>query len=255
MLILFVLFAAFPGGPLWCDESETAPAEDSLEAIPNPLEATVAMGTWARQRTRGLTDRLQRLQALHRPFVRPGPAFIEEITGPTPTARQAFETRRSDCVGFALLLSSLARELDIELRFVLAGQVATTDRSGTLEIQRGHLAVLFEGRVFDLAGEEAYDPQRHWTISRRTALALYHSNRGAQRLAQGSAAEAVEILWRALRLDPSLGTVWSNLGVALRRSGDTAGAVLAHEMALRIDPADPGARRNLGIACAEPLTD
>jgi tetratricopeptide (TPR) repeat protein len=181
-----------------------------------------------------------------------GPSYIEEVSGPTPTARQAFETRRSDCVGFALLLSSLARELGIELRFVLAGQVAATDRSGTLEIQRGHLAVLFEGRVFDLAGEEPYDPQRHWTISRRTALALFHSNRGAQRLAQGSAAEAVEILWQALRLDPSLGTVWSNLGVALRRSGDTAGAVLAHEMALRIDPADAGARRNLGVACAEP---
>lgn len=57
-----------------------------------------------------------------------------------------------------------------------------------------------------------------------------------------------ELLYSAVRLDPSLPWVWTNLGVALRRSGDADGAVLAYEMALRLDPSDPATQRNLAVA-------
>ncbi|HEV8631304.1 MAG TPA: tetratricopeptide repeat protein, partial [Thermoanaerobaculia bacterium] len=60
--------------------------------------------------------------------------------------------------------------------------------------------------------------------------------------------EALELLYRALRLDPSLTAAWTNLGVALRRAGDATGAVMAYEMALRIDPSDAAARRDLALA-------
>ncbi|MCB1058578.1 MAG: hypothetical protein KDD11_23990 [Acidobacteria bacterium] len=216
-----------------------------------PTAVTVEMQAWAHHAVAGVEDDLSRLRALHGPLTREGAQKVHEILGPTPTAALAFASRRADCVGFALLLVTLARSVGIDAGYVLVATEQPAAGLGSLRVLRSHLAVTFADRVFDLAGEEAFVPARHHRILDRSALAVFYSNRGAQELASGHAAEAVDFLWQALRLDPSLGPVWSNLGVALRRSGDAAGAVLAHEMALRLDPGDANALLNLSIARAD----
>ena len=227
-------------------------AETSSGEAVDPLAATTRMRAWARSTVAGLGDELDRLRALHRELLGPGPHAIAETTGPTPSASEAFTGRRADCVGFALLLVSVARGVGVEARFALSPVVEEVVERGSLRERRLHLAATFADRVFDLGGEAPLRPGPVQPIADRTAIALYHSNRGVQALTSGDAAGAVEPLWTAVRLDPSLQSTWTNLGVALRRSGDPTGAILAHEMALRIDAADEVACRNLEAAANAP---
>lgn len=227
-------------------------AETRSGEAADPLAATARMRAWARSTVAGLDDELDRLRALHRELFGPGPHAIAEITESTPSASEAFTGRRADCVGFALLLVSVARSVGIEARFVLSPVVEEVVERGSLREQRLHLAATFADRVFDLGGEGPLSPGPARPIADRTAIALYHSNRGVRALTSGDAAGAVEPLWTAVRLDPSLESTWTNLGVALRRSGDPAGAILAHEMALRIDSANEAACRNLEAAANTP---
>jgi tetratricopeptide (TPR) repeat protein len=224
------------------------PAAGSAEPAPAPLAVTQAMRVWAHAVTAGLDGPFDRLRALHAALTEPAPGAIAEITAPTPTATEAFRDRRADCVGFALLLVSMAREVGVDARFVLTPAAAEIDDEGSLRVRTLHLAVLLADRVFDLGGEGRLQPGVQHAIADRTALALYHSNQGVQALAADRVGRAVELLWKSIQLDPSVDSSWTNLGVALRRAGDAAGAILAHQMALRIDPDDEAARRNLGVA-------
>jgi tetratricopeptide (TPR) repeat protein len=222
----------------------------------NPaLRPTAAMVAWSRSwlaREGHDLEPLERLRRLHDLLVRGESTAIREIVEPTPTAAEAFATRRADCVGFALLLASLANVAGVPVDFALVDEAEVTpvEARGTLRIRRLHLAVTASGRVFDLGGESAFDPRLDRTIGERSATALYLSNRGAQTLAGGRLDAAIELLWNALRFDNSLASVWTNLGVALRRRGDSTGAILAHEMALRLDPSDATVRNNLALARA-----
>ncbi|MEE8368921.1 MAG: transglutaminase domain-containing protein [Thermoanaerobaculia bacterium] len=216
-----------------------------------PTATTPEMASWARRRVASKRRQLSRLRALHFSFVTEGPLHIEEIMDPSPSAAEAFATKRSDCMGFALLLVSLAREVGVEASYVLSLTINPGEIEGALRVRRTHLATTFGGSVFDLGGEEDFDPKRHELITDRTAVALFYSNRGVQELRDDRIPEAVELLWQALRSDPSLSVAWTNLGVALRHSGDSTGAVLAHQMALRLNPASRSALVNLSIASAE----
>jgi hypothetical protein len=212
-----------------------------------PLAVTDEMRSWSADHL-GAGVPLERLRELVAATTADGPLAVASVTEPTPTAAEAFASRRADCVGYALLLVALSRQAGVDARFALWRTIVGADETESLRVRRGHLVVVFAGRAFDLEGEWAADPARLVVVPDRTALALFFSNRSAQSLERGRPLEAVELGWRAVRYDPSLTSVWSNLGVALRRVGDTPGAVLAYEMALRIDPSDRSVQRNLAVA-------
>jgi len=214
---------------------------------PSPLAVTDEMRSWSAAHL-GDGSQLERLRELLAATTGDGPLSIAGISEPTPTAAEAFATRRADCVGYALLFVALSRQAGIDTRFALWRTVVGVDEAHSLHVRRGHLVAVFARRAFGLEGESAADSARLQVVTDRTALALFFSNRAAQSLALGRPLEAVELGWRAVRYDPSLTSVWSNLGVALRRVGDAPGAVLAYEMALRIDPSDRSVRRNLAVA-------
>jgi tetratricopeptide (TPR) repeat protein len=206
------------------------------------------MRAWSASHLGGGGGDLDRLRILQAALADPGPHALAEVSARTPTAAEAFANRQVDCVGYALLFVALAREAGIAARFALSPAVESVDDSGRLRIERRHLVAAFGDRVFDLGGESPLDAGRQQPIGDRTALALFFSNRGAQALAATRVREALDLLYRALRLDPALAAGWTNLGVALRRAGDPTGAVMAYEMALRIDPDDGAARRDLDLA-------
>ena len=218
--------------------AERAPAE-ALD----PMGVSPAMHDWVSRVLEGgpgddgsTVWAMQQLRRLHGALTNAGPASMLEIADPTPTAREAFASRRADCLGFAMLFVALARERGIAVTFALAAEVARVDRRAGLWIERAHFTALYAGRVFDFGGERAQDPSRDTAVSDRAAMALFLSNRGAQSLIAGEAGAAVELFYRAVRSDPSLPWVWSNLGVALARAGDREGAVLAQGMAKRLRP-------------------
>lgn len=242
---------AVAAGAAWTAFAGGAAAQPLAAAAEiRPLALPAAATDW--RRALGAPDgdgaearALWSLRRLHEALSRPGPGRVVEDLRATPTAEEAFVRRRADCVGFALLLVALARAQGAAARFAVAAELTGDEHAGTWRLRHGHLATTFAGRVFDAGGERRFDPARDGVLEDRTAFALFFSNRGAQRLLAGEAAEAVELLYRAVRFDPSVPYVWGNLGAALGRTGDLGGAVLAQEMAVRLDPDDAVARRNL----------
>jgi len=76
----------------------------------------------------------------------------------------------------------------------------------------------------------------------------YHCNLGTALAAQGSIDDAVAAFERALQLQPKLAAAWSNLGNALRDAGRVDRAIEAYRRAIALDPHLADAHNNLGVA-------
>ena len=96
---------------------------------------------------------------------------------------------------------------------------------------------------FELA-ESAY---REVLISNpRNAQALYYLGILASQI--GNKLAAVELIGKAIEIDPSKGIYYYNLGEALQVLGKLGEAVVAYRLALQRDPSDAEAQNNLGRA-------
>lgn len=85
-------------------------------------------------------------------------------------------------------------------------------------------------------------------VQRPAGSADAFARQGELLLNDGRADEAIDALQRAVLLDPSLDTAYTNLGNAYAKKGDYASAVAAYEKALAIRPASALAHMNMGIA-------
>lgn len=170
-------------------------------------------------------------------------------TGTTPTGEEAFAGRRANCLGFTSLFVGLARELGVPVFYLEIGDVEKFAREGGMVVESGHVTAGYgSGDLLRILEFTQLPPARYRNphrLSDLTAIALFHSNRGAEMLEAGRNQEAVDWLRRATRLDPGLAGASINLGVALRRSGDPAGAEAAYRRALEADPGSVAAYQNL----------
>lgn len=187
-----------------------------------PWQTTPEMLAWAeRQVPRRLPAPL-RLQRLLEALLAPHGLALRETIGHSPTAAEAFAERRADCVGFAQLFVGLARALGLEVYFVIFEHSEGLERRGDLRVLVNHMAAGFGPAdamtVFDFGGRQPAAAGFARRISDATAMAIFFSNRGAERLLAGSSREALTPLRQALELDPSLSAARRNLGVALRRA-------------------------------------
>jgi|CXWL01.1.fsa_nt_gi hypothetical protein len=256
---LSVLFwgTGLASATLAASPSEAPPASGprDLLALTPPMRAwvhRVAPAFDATERARQLAfDATERARQLARALLGPELGLVE-VVGPTTSAAEVFASRRANCVGFALLAVALGRELGLPLSFALAGGVESYAVRGDLRIGTGHLAASWgrAGRlqILDFAGVGKPRAGALDLVADRTAAAVFHANRGAERLLAGgdrAAPEAVAALEIAVAFDPGLEQAWVNLGVARRRAGDAAGAEIAYRHALALAPRSPAALRNL----------
>ena len=195
----------------------------------DPLELTGGMRIWARREVDRAGDPMPRLVALWRGLVDQRRLGVRPERGHTATARQAFERRRANCTAFALLFASLGRDLGVTVDFALLGRTVRYRDAMGFRVAERHLGVVHDtnGEVwmFDPERISIVDPQAVVRISDRTTRAIYHSNRGVERLASDVAGAEAE-LRLALELDPTLDIAWVNLGVVLRvgeRPGERSG--------------------------------
>jgi len=168
--------------------------------------------------------------------------------GYTGTAVEAFQERRANCLAFTYLFLGMAREVGVPVYF-LAVETETFRRQGSFVVVSDHVAVGYghgaDATLFDFSDRDAEELRRVRRISDLTAIAMYHSNRGAEVLQEGRISEALHWLRTAVAIDPELGNGWVNLGVARRHQGDFAGAEEAYRRALEIDPRIYAAYENL----------
>jgi Flp pilus assembly protein TadD len=215
-----------------------------------PFEITDEMRAWAHAQVPDSIPQEERLDNLLAAMIDPARLELRYEGGRTVTAKEAFESHRANCLAFTSLFVGLARELGIPAYYLDVEDVERFEKEGDLMVISGHVSAGFSiggGKVkvldFSPAGMPAY--RRVYPVSDQRAVALYYSNRGAEALRAGSAAEALTWLRKAVEIDPELGGGWVNLGVALRRAGDTPGAEAAYRRALEADPQTASAYSNL----------
>ncbi|HSM50177.1 MAG TPA: tetratricopeptide repeat protein [Thermoanaerobaculia bacterium] len=231
-------------------------AEQIRQRGVDPAEATIPfalspeMRAWLFERVGRGGGAVERLGSLLRSLLGKDGVRLVYESGYTGTAEEVFESGRANCLSFAHLFVGMARELGMDVYFLRVRELESFTKEGDLIVASGHITAGFgppsDRRILEFT-EQPVGPYRALEeLSDLSAVALFHSNRGAELLRQGELAEARRWLEIATRLDPDMPDGWVNLGVARRRLGDTAGAETAYLRALEADPTALAAYQNLG---------
>ena len=175
---------------------------------------------------------------------------VEYSWGYTGTAIEVFAEHRANCLAFTNLFVGMAREVGVPVYFLSVERVETFRKEGDLVVVSDHVAVGYgePPTNFEIIDFSEYRNDSYRSVHRvsdLTAIAMFHSNRGAEALQRGDVSDALDWLQTAVIVDPGLVPAWVNLGVVLRRAGDVRGAEEAYKHALEIDPRMVSAYQNL----------
>ncbi len=219
-------------------------------AVTLPFELTEEMRRWAHEVAPPKLRHQQKLERLVSALLDSDELDLEYTWGYTGTAIEVFEQQQANCLAFTNLFLGMAREVGVPVEFLAVENVASYRKLDDLVVVSDHVAAGYRRRsvltVYDFS-EQPSDKLEEGLrrISDLTAIAMFHSNRGAEALQKGRAEDAIRWLETAVELDPTLATAWVNLGVSRRRAGDVAGAEEAYKSALEIDPQTFSAYQNL----------
>jgi tetratricopeptide (TPR) repeat protein len=253
LLLLSQLLAACASRPLSRSRTflEDGLAERGVDPaeVEIPYALTPEMREWVSQRVPRIGSDESILNLLLHHLLSDGNLGITYDRGYTGDALEVFETRKANCLSFAHLYIGLSRYLGIETYYVGVKEVEGFEKVGDLMVTSGHVSVGYGPRhdqtvlEFDLGPQADY----HYVerLSDLTAMALFYSNRGSERLRDGDVGAALADLEMSTRLDPELPAPWANYGVALRRAERPEEAETAYRRALELDPQFTTAYQNL----------
>jgi Flp pilus assembly protein TadD len=247
---LFVLLGCASAGPIVHDLGRELRARGLDPAsVVVPFETTDEMRAWVHAQIPEETPFDERLDRLLAALLDPRRLRIQYEARATGTAVEVFQNRRANCLAFTSLFVGLAREVGVPVVYLDVDDVEKFEKEGDLVVVSGHVSAGFNTgsalKILDFSQAPAAEYRHVQPISDLTAIALYHSNRGAEALRNGRNDLALEWLRKAVTIDPELGGAWINYGVALRRSGDSGQAEAAYRKALEVDPNALSAYQNL----------
>ncbi len=258
LLALFLLLllttgctSAGPQGYMNVDELVRALVHNDVDPgkVVLPYGLTPEMQAWAEETAGQSTNPLERLQRLQERLLDPHEMALEYTWGYTGTAAEVFEHRRANCLAFTNLFVGMARTVGIPVYFLSVEIGETYRKDGDLVILSDHIAVGYgpqsQRTVFDFSENPDSDIRTFHMISDLRALAMFHSNRGAEALQTDFLDAAVEWGEMAVKIEPELASAWVNLGVAYRRQGDLEAAEEVYRRAIEVDPRIYSAYQNL----------
>ncbi len=219
-------------------------------AVTLPFELTEQMRRWAHEIAPRKLSPQKKLERLVEGLLDSDQLDLEYTWGHTGTAIEVFEQQKANCLAFTNLFLGMAREVGVPVHFLAVKDAASYRKTDNLVVVSDHIAVGYGHRmeitVYDFSEQQSdKELENLRRISDLTAIAMYHSNRGAEELQQGNIAESIGWLETAVELDPELTNAWINLGVSRRRAGDVGGAEVAYKRALELDPRVYSAYQNL----------
>jgi Tfp pilus assembly protein PilF len=219
------------------------------EQIIVPFSLTPDMHAWLKDNVQHAGTQQERLKALLRTIVSSAGLGVSYQADLTITAEDVFRTRKANCLAFTNLFVGMARELGVEVYFLLVEDLQSFSREGDLVVVSDHMTAAF-GRppdrlVLDFTPGEVREYRETRELTDLVAVAMYYTNRGAGFLRSGDEPAALEWLETAAKLAPELAGAWTNLGVARRRTGDITGAEEAYRRALEADASALSAYQNL----------
>lgn len=254
-IILGALAGCATGAPDQGDRAHLAPTLRARGVDPEtlviPYELTDEMREWARRTVPRNTDFERRLPLLVEGLLGEEGLNLEYQAKHTGTAEEVFETRRANCLAFTSLFVAMAREVGVPAFFLDVQELERFEKEGDLVVVSGHVSAGYGiGRTLQVLDFSPGPPRsgyqrRVFPISDLRAIALFHSNRGAEALRAGDEEEALRWLRTAVAVDPEAPGPWINYGVALRRSGQDGEAEAAYRKALELDSGAVSAYQNL----------
>lgn len=214
-----------------------------------PFALSPEMKEWLLARVPRAGDPLVRLDRLLRSLLSSDGVELVYDRAFTGTAPEVFAEKRANCLAFTHLFVGMAREVGLPVYFLKVKDLASFSKQGDLIIASSHVTSGFgppnDRRILDFSDQPVSEYRQIVQISDLTAVAMFHSNRGAEMLRDGKLPEAVKWLETATALDPEMAGGWINYGVALRRSGQLRAAETAYRRALEADPTEVAAYQNL----------
>lgn len=236
--------------PLALPEGRLAPvaAVAATDEV-RPLYLSPAMAAFAERAAPRRLPRRRRLEALAKAIWRGSPHGVRYDVAATVTAREAFESRRANCLGYSHLFVALARHVGLPARYQEVAVSGAGDREGQWLVLNQHVNVVGTLTGADtLTGATRYvvdigriprtGERDARIISDRQALALHYNNLAIQALLAGDVAKAWGDQLRALALDRRRAFFWTNLGVIYHRTGQEGAAERSYRTALVLAPAD-----------------
>lgn len=196
--------------------------------------------------------RRERLLALHRAISGTATLGIDYDPAAEGTAAQAFHRQAANCLSYANLFVSLAREAGLDARYQWVEVRPQWTRLGERVAVRLHVNAVVhlnnrDRYMVDIDPLPSRDIAGTREISDRDAQALFHSNIAMDALAREQLVAAWTNAVRALQLSPGMSHLWVNAGAVYRLAGQYRAAESAYLQALALDPHERSAMNNLMV--------
>jgi Flp pilus assembly protein TadD len=209
------------------------PAAEVAAEFSAPAELLAALPARATDRRLATTERVRAIVDF---MVGDDGLALRYREQPTLGIAESYARREVNCVSFTLMFVALARASGIRAHAQASDDVLAAGVLDGMAYRVTHMnaGVDVGGRVLavDIGWRDVLAEREPHRISDARAVALLHDNRAVEWLLQGDIAMAAAEVERALALDPSNATSWSNAGVVRARGGDAASAERAYLQAL-----------------------
>jgi len=194
---------------------------------------------------------------------------ITEDSYSTKTAIETYESKSGNCLSYSNLLVSMARYTGFKTRFEEIPSSPTWIREGEMILFTRHIGAsididtpgkYYEFNIMSNSGDrkiifETSNKLQYLfapilssnflqytlnsistrPISDSRAFAQYYNNLGSKYLSEGNSPDAFRYYIKAIRIDPELSFVWSNLGIVYRWNNQPEAAEQAFLKALYVN--------------------
>ncbi|MBY5993633.1 tetratricopeptide repeat protein [Ferrimonas balearica] len=181
----------------------------------------------------------------------------------TQNAADTFASRTGNCMSLVVMTASLAKALEMPVRYQLVHTPPVWDRQGGLYLINGHVnlrvaaaynasevRVTDGGTVVDFLPGNQIRGFEVGRMSENQLIARYYNNLAAEALVSGDRDSAYFLLKAALTLEPQYGHAWNTLGVLYRQAGLEVEAEAVYRFAASMDSSELDALHNLAILLA-----
>ena len=225
-----------------------------LAAEEDPFQAPPELQAFARRHTLGPPSLSGKVSALLKAFFAPpedGGLGLSYDNAYTRTNLETWRDRKANCLSLTMLYVAACKSIGIEARYGEPLRISRWRRVGsTVRFERHVVAVVPSGMpgqelVADFLPTVRRDALLIAALEPSRVLALFHSNRAVELLAESRIEEALAEAHRSIQVDPALGVGWNILGVVQRTQGLDTEAEASFRKALGADPKDGAPCGNL----------
>lgn len=205
----------------------------------------------------GINDPIDRMETLVRNIFDRSEFNLLYMGNANTTANETFHNRAANCLSMSIMTYSLAKHAGFSVRFQDVKIPEYWTRRDGYSLLNGHINLRIESRdpgvihLLNEGYEVDFDPQNvrnnfaKRTVSKRTVMAMFYNNKGADALLTNSYTKAYAYFRAAAYLAPNFDSTWVNLGILYRLQDQYGSAELAYKQALDLDSENLTAWENL----------